>query len=133
MVFLFLNYPLVYTLIVLLHSPDNTLPNVLTVTCSACSVFKQCGCCHYFFKCLNTYVSYAKFATKEYILVIERTAPPQRLPNICPRNLSQPALSDGQVVGVCYLVYSMNTTDRAGRGCVGTCLENAAGCCAFYH
>ena len=55
---------------------------------------------------------------------------PQRFPNMCPCNLSQPALSDSQVVGVYYLVYSMYTTDRAGRGCVGTCLEDAAGCCA---
>ena len=39
---------------------------------------------------------------------------PQCLPNVC---LTQPlpALSDSQVVRV---VYSMYTTDRAGRGCV---------------
>ena len=39
-----------------------------------------------------------------------------------------PALSDSQVVGV-YVLYS--TADRARRGWVGKCLEDAGGCCPF--
>ena len=48
---------------------------------------------------------------KEYILVIERTAPPSVFQTCVSPNLSPPALSDSQVVGV---VYYMSTTDRAG-------------------
>ena len=70
---------------------------------------------------------------KEYILVIERTAPPIVFQTCVSHNLSPPALSDSQVVGVYYLVFSIYTIDRAGRGCVGTSLEDAGGFCAFYH
>ena len=67
------------------------------------------------------------------IYISDRThSTPQCLPKMYPRNLSPPALSDSKVVGV-YYVYSFYTTDRAGRGCVGTSLEDVGGCCAFYH
>ena len=42
---------------------------------------------------------------KEYILVIERTAPPSVFQTCVSPNLSPPALSDSQVVGVYYLVW----------------------------
>ena len=55
-----------------------------------------------------------------YITISKRTdSTPLRLP--------PPALSDSQVVGVLY------TADRARRGWVGKCLEDARGCCPFYH
>ena len=52
---------------------------------------------------------------------------PLRLPNICPPNLSPPALSDSQVVGV----YCRVQTEQGEVAWVGNCLEDAGGCCPF--
>ena len=64
------------------------------------------------------------YRSNQRIYISDRThSTPQRLPNMC---LTQPlpALSDSQVVGV---VYSMYTTDRAGRGWVKHMLGRCSG------
>ena len=73
---------------------------------------------------------------KEYILVIEveRTAPPSVFQR-CAH-----ATSPCSVCTVVKIEYTGSIlqlpdylTEQAGRGCVGTSLEDAGGCCAFYH
>ena len=63
--------------------------------------------------------------SKAYFLVREQTAPPlaassKHLPT---QPLRPPALSDSQEIGA--------YADRARRGWVGKCLEDAGGCCPF--
>ena len=65
---------------------------------------------------------------KEYILVIKRTA-------VSSKDVPTQPLPALSVVYVDIHILQLPDclTEQAGRGCVDTSLEDAGGCCAFYH